>query len=126
MKSLILAVCAFLAAVLPSRGMEVSLAGETREFGGIEMVWCPPGQFLMGSPAGEEGREDNETQHRVTLTKGFWMAKTETSQAQWESVMGTNVAELKRTGIDGETYGDVNATGPEVAMYFTSWDDAQK
>src|SRR5690606_121492 len=34
----------------PSGGMEGGKAGETRVFGGIEMVWCPPGSFMMGSP----------------------------------------------------------------------------
>lgn len=77
-----------------SRSMEGSKAGEVREFGGIEMVWCPPGTFLMGSPESEEGREDDETQHEVTLTRGFWMAKTECTQEQWESVMGDNPSEF--------------------------------
>ena len=70
-------------------------AGETKSItlaGGatMEMVWCPPGSFTMGSPPGEDGRGDNETRHPVTLTKGFWMAKTEVTQAQWRSVMGSN------------------------------------
>ena len=38
--------------------------------------WCPPGTFLMGSPEEEENRGDDETQHPVTLTKGFWMLET--------------------------------------------------
>ena len=77
-----------------SRGMEGSKAGEMREFGGIEMVWCPPGTFLMGSPEGEEERGEDETQHEVTLTRGFWLAKTECTQGQWESVMGSNPSEF--------------------------------
>ncbi len=72
------------------RGMEGSRAGEVRDYGGIEMVWCPPGEFLMGSPEDEADSLDDETQHRVTLTRGFWMAKTETTQGQWERVMGEN------------------------------------
>ena len=56
----------------------------------MEMVWCPAGSFTMGSPYGESGRSDVETQHHVTLTKGFWMAKTEVTRKQWRSVMGTN------------------------------------
>jgi len=106
-----------------SSGMEGARAGEVREFGGIEMVWCPPGEFLMGSPEGEEGRFGDERQHRVILTRGFWLAKTETTQGQWYSVMGTDVAELKRTGIG--TIGEVTARGADVAMNFVSWDDAQ-
>jgi formylglycine-generating enzyme required for sulfatase activity len=61
----------------------------------MEMVWCPPGTFLMGSPANEEGRNADETQHRVTLSEGFWMAKTEVTQKQWTSVMGNNPSEHK-------------------------------
>jgi formylglycine-generating enzyme required for sulfatase activity len=93
-----------------SRGMEGSREGETREFGGIEMVWCPAGEFLMGSPVGEEGRDDDETQHRVTLTKGFWMAKTECTQGQWASVMGSNPSNFK---------------GAELPVETVSWDDVQ-
>lgn len=70
-------------------------AGETKTIllpGGaeMEMVWCPPGTFMMGSPESEEGRDEDETLHQVILTKGFWMAKTEVTQAQWKSVMGKN------------------------------------
>ena len=54
----------------------------------MEMVWCPPGTFMMGSPENEKGRNDDETLHQVTLTKGFWMARTEVTRKQWESVMG--------------------------------------
>jgi len=28
--------------------------------------------------------------HSVTLTKDFWMAETETTQAQWQALMGNN------------------------------------
>ncbi len=74
-------------------------AGETKTItlpGGVkmEMVWCPPGTFTMGSPEDEKASAKcfdwEETQHQVTLTKGFWMGKTEVTQAQWKSVMGYN------------------------------------
>jgi len=83
--------------------------------GGIPMVfcWCPPGEFLMGSPAGEEGREDYEVQHRVRLTKGFWLAKTETTQRQWESVMGTSIQEMAKQGTHGK---DLYGTGSSHPM----------
>ena len=85
-----------------ARGMEGSRAGEVRTFGGIEMVWCPPGEFLMGSPVGEADRSDDETQHRVTLTRGFWLAKTECTQAQWESVMGGNLSYFRGADLPVE------------------------
>src|ERR1035438_2538815 len=42
---------------------------------GMKFVWIPPGNFMMGSPKEEEGRQllkTDETQHKVTLTKGFY------------------------------------------------------
>ncbi len=42
----------------------------------------------MGSPNDEVGRKDDETQHEVTLTKGFYIGVFEVTQKQWERVMG--------------------------------------
>ncbi|MGN0846714.1 MAG: formylglycine-generating enzyme family protein, partial [Kiritimatiellia bacterium] len=49
-----------------------------------------PGTFTMGSPSGELGRDGGETQHRVTLTTGFWMGIFEVTQKQYSLVMGSN------------------------------------
>jgi formylglycine-generating enzyme required for sulfatase activity len=64
----------------------------------IEMLWCEPGTFMMGSPENEEGREDREVQHRVTLTNGFFLGKYEVTQVQWKKVMGTDPSEFKGSG----------------------------
>jgi len=40
---------------------------------GMKFVRIEAGEFLMGSPANEEGRVDNETQHNVKITKAFMM-----------------------------------------------------
>ncbi len=58
----------------------------------MAMVWCPPGKFMMGSPMTEKDRDDSEVQHEVTLTQGFWIGKTEVTQAQWSAIMGTKLA----------------------------------
>jgi len=57
--------------------------------------WCPSGQFMMGSPADEPNRQNNETQRPVTLSKGFWMLETEVTQGMWMSVMGNNPSSNK-------------------------------
>jgi sulfatase modifying factor 1 len=54
--------------------------------------WIPPGTFLMGSPISEKERYNNETQHQVTLTHGYWLADTACTQALWRAVMGENPA----------------------------------
>ena len=61
----------------------------------LDMLWCKPGTFMMGSPEDEKDRKDNETQHKVTLTKGFYLGKHEVTQAQWEKVMGLNPSHFK-------------------------------
>ena len=50
--------------------------------------YIPAGTFTMGSPTGERGRNDNEKQHKVTLTQPFYIGVFECTQAQWEYVMG--------------------------------------
>ncbi len=50
------------------------------------MRWVPPGTFLMGSPAEEEGRYANESQHEVEITAGFWLGETPCTQAFYEVV----------------------------------------
>jgi sulfatase modifying factor 1 len=42
----------------------------------------------MGSPPGELGRGSNEAQASVTLTRSFWIAETEVTQAQWKAASG--------------------------------------
>jgi formylglycine-generating enzyme required for sulfatase activity len=56
----------------------------------LEMIFCPPGTFMMGSPTTEAGRGADETQHQVTLTNGFYLGKYEVTQAQYETVMTGN------------------------------------
>ena len=77
----------------------------------MELVYCPFGEFMMGSPTTEEGRVINETQHRVRLTKSFWLGKYPVTQAQWKSVMGNNPLGFK---------------GDDRPVECVSWDDCQQ
>ncbi len=52
--------------------------------------WIVPGTFLMGSPESEPERYEDEIQHPVTLTQGFWLADSACTQALWLAVMGSN------------------------------------
>ena len=49
---------------------------------GMEFVWIPSGCIDMGSPKTEEGRSDNERQHRVCI-EGFWLGKHEVTNVQY-------------------------------------------
>lgn len=52
------------------------------------MRWIKPGTFIMGSPENEKGRRNNERQHQVTLTQGFWLGDTAVTKELWEAVSG--------------------------------------
>jgi len=80
---------------------------------GMEFVWIPPGEFMMGSPEDEPGRNDDETLHRVKLTRGFYMQTTTVTQGQWKALMGNNPSYFK----DG---------GDKCPVERVSWDDAQE
>ena len=62
---------------------------------GMDLMLIPPGEFLMGSPAFEEGRQGDEAQHKVTLTKPFFMGITEVTQAQFFRVLRKNPSKFK-------------------------------
>ena len=47
-----------------------------------------PGNFQMGSPSGELGRDTDETQHSVTITEPYYIGVFETTQKQFEYVTG--------------------------------------
>jgi sulfatase modifying factor 1 len=57
--------------------------------------WIAPGRFLMGSPPDEPERRDNEVQHEVRLSRGFWLADTTCTQALWQAVTGANPSHFK-------------------------------
>ena len=75
----------------------------------------------MGSPKSEEGRFAIEKQHRVKLTKGFWLLETEVTQEMWETVMGTTVVDQARA-IGSKFYG----VGPRFPMCCVNWDECQE
>ena len=59
------------------------------------LVAIPAGSFVMGSPTTEPARGGDETQHTVTLTKGFCMGKYEVTQSEYVAVMGINPSYFK-------------------------------
>jgi len=90
---------------------------------GIELVYIPAGSFTMGSPKSEQDamvaagskREwaEDEIQHQVTLSQGFYMGKTEVTQGQWQKLMGNNPSYFKNAGSD-------------APVESVSWDDCQE
>jgi formylglycine-generating enzyme required for sulfatase activity len=73
---------------------KVFLEKAPREFTnsiGMKLVLIPAGEFMMGSPETEKDRSPYESpQHKIKITKPFYMGTTEVTQAQWKALMGNN------------------------------------
>ncbi len=88
----------------------------------LDLVWIPPGEFMMGSPESEEERFGDEgPQHRVELTRGFWMGKYPVTQAQWEAVLGSNPSHFQKKVKTG-LLSSRKVTRPTNPVECVSWD----
>ncbi len=79
---------------------------------GMKFAWIAPGDFLMGSPKNERQRGADETQHKVTLTKGFYMGIHLVTQEQWKDVMGSTPSFFKaekKLPVEGISWDDCQA-----------------
>jgi len=101
----------------PEQEMVVDLGGGVK----LKMVWIPHGEFMMGSPDSDRDRNDDEgPQHRVRITKDFWMGKYVVTQAQWQAVMGNNPSHFKT----GENGAPADTSSHPVEQ--VSWNDCQE
>jgi formylglycine-generating enzyme required for sulfatase activity len=73
---------------------------------GMELVYVPPGSFMMGSTTSYPGEKPA---HQVTINYSFYMGKFEVTQAQWQAVMENNPSRFK---------------GENLPVEQVSWDDA--
>lgn len=78
---------------------------------GVELVLIRPGTFIMGSPATEKGRYDDELQHSVQISLPFYLGIYPVTQRQWQAVMGNNPSHFK---------------GDDLPVEQVSWDDVQE
>lgn len=113
----------------------------------MPMNWIPAGTFTMGSPDSEPGRKADESPRTtVTLTKGYWLGKTEVTIGQWKAVTGMNVRNKALQLLSDTTLYDFNGKkmtisnfmgfdkndpdkilsheNDETPMYFVSWYEA--
>ncbi|WP_079913074.1 formylglycine-generating enzyme family protein [Paenibacillus sp. 32352] len=75
----------------------------------MEFVLIHPGSFTMGSSV-EVGEGDEAPEHKVTITKPFYLGKYEVTQEQWEELMGNNPSKFK---------------GDKRPVDSVSWEDTQ-
>jgi formylglycine-generating enzyme required for sulfatase activity len=101
----------------------------------MDLVYIKPGTFKMGSSSSEIDKVvkdydykkiyigDEGPQTVVILTKGFWMGKTEVTQAQWRAVMGTTVQQQRD---EADPNGPIRGEGDHNPMYWVSWDECME
>ena len=98
----------------------VPAKGWTDEYKTTKLVLrrIPAGAYTMGSPTNEVGRDSDEPTHQVKLEQDFYIAVFETTQRQWERVMGSwpshfanaNVRDTRP--VEQVSYGDIR--GPNA------------
>jgi formylglycine-generating enzyme required for sulfatase activity len=115
----------------------------------LPMNWIPAGTFTMGAPDNETGRKADESPETiVTLSKGYWLGKTEVTIGQWKAVTGMNVRDKALQLLADSTLYDFNSKkitisdfmgfdkkdpdkilsheNDEIPMYFVSWYEAMQ
>ena len=77
----------------------------------MELIWCPPGGFIMGP-----GQNNDSPAHPVILTKGFYLGKYEVVQKEYEKVTGFNPSNFKgdKFPVEGVTWNDAVAFCDEL------------
>lgn len=81
---------------------------------GMEFAWISGGCFLMGSPQTEVGREADEGPVHEVCLEGFWMAKTEVTNAQFRTFQKThNSKDFQKVSLNGD---------PQPAAYVAAED----
>ena len=71
---------------------------------------------------------------RVTLTRPFWLGRTEVTQAQWQAVMGTSIQQQWEMPNGSSTAGspprgskrELDGVGPDHPMYCVTWEEAME
>ncbi|MDP7158949.1 MAG: SUMF1/EgtB/PvdO family nonheme iron enzyme, partial [SAR324 cluster bacterium] len=81
---------------------------------GMKFRRIPGGSFRMGSPSSEEGRDDDETQHTVTVGE-FWLGETEVTNRQYR---------LFKPGHDSKDYKGHSLNGDDQPVVEVNWHDA--
>jgi formylglycine-generating enzyme required for sulfatase activity len=87
-----------------------ALAQSPRTPASMQFVKISPGEFMMGCSQNDDAcNADEKPAHRVQITKVFEMGKYEVTQAEYQTVMGTNPSTIKGENRPVETVSRIEA-----------------
>jgi WD40 repeat protein/serine/threonine protein kinase len=86
----------------------------------IEMVKIKAGEFMMGSPSTSKEHNNNETLHKVTISKSFYMGRYEVTQAQWKVVASLPSINMSLSSDTSQNKGD------NLPVENITWDEAME
>ena len=90
---------------------------------GMKFKLIPAGEFLMGSPESDSGAKDSEKpQHKVRITKPFYLGLYEVTQAEYEKVMEKNPSRFSKGGSFAALVSEKDTSSYPVE--YVSWKDA--
>jgi formylglycine-generating enzyme required for sulfatase activity len=91
--------------------IQTPIATTTEPWTGMTLVELPPGRFTMGSADAEAGRNDDELIHDVEISRPFLIGRSEVTQQEWRTVMGTAPSHFTSCGprcpVENVTFFDV-------------------
>ena len=114
MKHLLSAALLSLAVLSASAQSQMTYSDGVLTVNGVryEFALVEGGTFTMGAtPEMGEAQNDERPAHEVTLTRDYYVSKTEVTQALWRAVMGTNPSDFP---------------GDRHPVEHISWNDCQK
>ena len=103
-------------AAFRARMLAVGLPWRVRDTAtNIEMLLVPAGTFMMGCSSGDtDSLSDESPVHQVTRTSTFYLGKTEVTQTQWLSEVGSNPSIFSAV-----------PHSPSCPVEYVSWIDVQ-
>ena len=103
---------------------------------GMKLVYIPAGKFTMGSPKIEQAQfrkvispqyadhADQEKQHEVHITKGFYLGKYAVTQSEYNQVMKKNPSYFGRDGGGKEAVARLDTS--KFPVESVSWEEAKE
>lgn len=117
--ALLLLPLTLLALSAPSLRVEAQLktgAEKKNTKDGATMVYVAPGEFTMGAA---DGFENEKPVRKVKLTQGYWLYKTEVTNAMYGKFLAANPKQAKP-----KFWTDPRFKAPDQPVVGVSWDDA--